>query len=425
VTRVVDISSLEIHPVVGILPPASEEDFNALLEDIRRHGQIEPVTVQGARIVDGRNRYEACKRLGLREIKVREWAGGGPLAEYVVSVNVHRRHLTAGQKAAVAAGLLPELERDAGERRKVHGMTAPGRPRNTSGKNSGSVAGEARDHAARVVGVNPRYVSDFKRLQAESPELAEKVRLGEVGLPRAVREQRRKAAFAADRERLVKEAQGSKQRAKLRRMPALEFLRGIPEGGVELLLTDPPYSTDVDDVDSFAREWVPAAISKVKPTGRAYIFTGAYPAELAAYLGVMLSQDRLALANVLVWTYRNTLGPKPKAAYKLNWQAIFHLVGPDAPGLECPRMVEQFSVQDVNAPDGRLGNRYHAWQKPDELAERLVRHSTRPGDSVIDPFAGTGTFLLAAARLGRSASGCEIDPGMIEIAVERGCLVEG
>src|SRR5258708_33719065 len=84
-------------------------------------------------------------------------------------------------------------------------------------------------------------------------------------------------------------------------------------------------------------------------------------------------------------------------------------------------MTEQFSVADINAPDGRQADRYHAWQKPDDLAERFIRHATQPGDTVLDPFAGTGTFLLAAARLGRNAAGCAIDLAMLAIAARPGC----
>lgn len=84
-------------------------------------------------------------------------------------------------------------------------------------------------------------------------------------------------------------------------------------------------------------------------------------------------------------------------------------------------MTEQFSVQDINAPDGRLGDRYHAWQEPDELAERFIRHGSVEGALVLDPFAGTGSFFLAAARLGREARGCDNNPEMVKIVVERGC----
>jgi 16S rRNA G966 N2-methylase RsmD len=187
----------------------------------------------------------------------------------------------------------------------------------------------------------------------------------------------------------------------------------------DLLLTDPPYSTDVPDVQRFAQGWLPVALKKVKPSGRAYVCIGAYPEELYAYLDVPAGE--FTLANVLVWTYRNTLGPSPSHDYKLNWQAILYYRGPNAAPLDCPEMTEQFTVQDINAPDGRHGDRWHAWQKPDELAERFVRHASRPGDLILDPFAGTGTFLLAAARLGRSATGCDASEDSVRIATERGC----
>jgi DNA methylase len=194
------------------------------------------------------------------------------------------------------------------------------------------------------------------------------------------------------------------------------------QSSCDALLTDPPYSTEVEDVAAFAAGWLPPALAKVKPTGRAYVCIGAYPLELAAYLAVP-PPNGLVLSQVLVWTYRNTLGPRPSHDYKLNWQAVLYYRGWEAPELASPEMVEQFSVQDINAPDGRLGDRWHAWQKPDELAERFVRHATRPGDLILDPFAGTGTFLLAAARLGRRGYGCEPDPEMIALCEARGLEV--
>lgn len=187
----------------------------------------------------------------------------------------------------------------------------------------------------------------------------------------------------------------------------------------DLLLTDPPYMTEVVDIYSFV-SWLPMALSKVKSTGRAYVFIGAYPDELEAYLKE--DTDKI-LSNILVWTYRNTLGPAPKYDYKLNWQAILYFRGKDAPPLDCPIMTEQFSVQDINAPDGRLGNRYHTWQKPNEIAERFIRHSTKKGDIVYDCFAGTGTFLLSANKLDRIGKGCELDDNMLKIAKERGCEI--
>ena len=188
---------------------------------------------------------------------------------------------------------------------------------------------------------------------------------------------------------------------------------------VDMILTDPPYMTDNDNILEFAQQWLPMALNKLKPTGRAYIFIGSYPEELQAYLSVAMPDQ------ILVWTYRNTLGPSPKDRYKMNWQAILYYQGPEAGPLDCPIMLEQFMVQDISAPDGRQYNRYHAWQKPDELAERFIRHATQPGDIVMDPFCGTGTFSLTAQRLGRVGIGCDVSEENLKIAEERGCIITG
>lgn len=192
-----------------------------------------------------------------------------------------------------------------------------------------------------------------------------------------------------------------------------------PDTPYKLLITDPPYSTDVADIDTFAQSWLPNALSHVRRDGFAYVFVGAYPAELKAYLSIT-PPEHMTLEQILVWTYRNTLGNAPKY-YKQNWQACLFFRGVDSPAIDCPITAERWAVQDVNAPDGRIGNRYHEWQKPDEIAERFVRHSTQKGDTVFDPFACTGTFLLTAAKLGRKAYGFEVNPEHAAIAFSRGC----
>lgn len=63
--------------------------------------------------------------------------------------------------------------------------------------------------------------------------------------------------------------------------------------------------------------------------------------------------------------------------------------------------------------------RVHTTQKPEELMLRLVSLFTDPGESIIDPFMGSGTTLVAAKRLGRKAIGIEMDRAYCEAAVER------
>ena len=57
--------------------------------------------------------------------------------------------------------------------------------------------------------------------------------------------------------------------------------------------------------------------------------------------------------------------------------------------------------------------------KPVELVERAIRNSSRPGDSVLDPFAGSGTTLIAAEKSGRRAWLMELDPKYVDVIVRR------
>jgi N6-adenosine-specific RNA methylase IME4/DNA modification methylase len=203
----------------------------------------------------------------------------------------------------------------------------------------------------------------------------------------------------------------------------------------DLLLTDPLYMTDLPDgvdIDTFANSWLLPALMKVKPTGRAYVCIGAYSKEVRAYLNID-PPPHLKEPEMTGWTYRNTIGRASKHGYNLNYCQILYYCGVEAPPLNCPKLVEQFAMhgagsddEAINAPDGRQSSgplyKWHTWQKPDKLCERFVKQASKPGDLVLDPFAGTGSFIIAAANHGGcDARGCDIDPKMVKRAVDRGC----
>jgi site-specific DNA-methyltransferase (adenine-specific) len=201
----------------------------------------------------------------------------------------------------------------------------------------------------------------------------------------------------------------------------VDYLNTLKDNSIDLLITDPPYSTDIKNIESFAESWVTVALTKIKKTGRAFICIGAYPKEIHAYLSVLLNQSKFIVDNPLIWTYKNTLGVTPKMKYNLNYQMILHLYSEDSDKLDTAITGEMFSVMDINAPDGRQGDRFHTWQKPDELGLRLIKHTTKENDLVVDCFAGSGSFLLMAAKMNRKAQGCDLDT----IAKKRGCTIIG
>jgi len=97
-------SQYRVHPAAAVFPIMSGREFDELVEDVRVNGLREPVVVSGDQLVDGRNRVRACAAAGVVP-EVRELAHGTDVASWVMSVNVHRRHLDASQRALLASRL--------------------------------------------------------------------------------------------------------------------------------------------------------------------------------------------------------------------------------------------------------------------------------------------------------------------------------
>jgi N6-adenosine-specific RNA methylase IME4 len=91
------------HPLADIFPLMEGAEFEELVADIKRNGLHECVVLLDDQILDGRNRYRACRAAGV-EPSWRPFQGDDPAA-YVVSMNVARRHLSESQRAMVAGKL--------------------------------------------------------------------------------------------------------------------------------------------------------------------------------------------------------------------------------------------------------------------------------------------------------------------------------
>jgi hypothetical protein len=180
---------MRIHKICGLFPILRGTAFEAFKQDIAVNGQRDPIWTWKGKIIDGRNRYRACKELGIPP-RFKEWSGNGSLVAFVISANLHRRHLNTSQRAAVAVDLLPWLEGEAKERQRRHGGTARGR-KATLGAELPEVNGRARDHAAVLLGTNGRTVSDAKKVKELDPALFEKVKAGEMRVDRARRQAER------------------------------------------------------------------------------------------------------------------------------------------------------------------------------------------------------------------------------------------
>ena len=131
------------HPLSAAFPSMSSDDFAALVEDVRANGQREPVIVLDDMVLDGWHRYSACLQLDIKPAHF-TFAGADPVA-FVLSQNLHRRHLSASQRAAAVVAC---------------NEWAPARRPNKV--EPGSTLSQTNAQMAKVAHVTPRTITDAK-----------------------------------------------------------------------------------------------------------------------------------------------------------------------------------------------------------------------------------------------------------------------
>ncbi|MCS7238400.1 MAG: site-specific DNA-methyltransferase [Thermoguttaceae bacterium] len=243
-------------------------------------------------------------------------------------------------------------------------------------------------------------------------------------------------------------------------MDCLEGFRLIESGSVDLVFADPPfnigYEYDVyeDRLEAnryldWSRQWIGEVVRVLKPHGTFWLAIGD---EFAAELKLIAQREHgLFCRNWVIWYY--TFGVhcqnkfarshthllyfvKDKRHFTFNADAIRvpsarQLVYADrraAPHGRIPDDTWILRPQDL--PDGftpsedtwyfprvcgtfRERQNWHTCQMPERLLARIILACSRPGDLVLDPFAGSGTTLAVAKKLGRHFIGFELSPNYV------------
>lgn len=203
----------------------------------------------------------------------------------------------------------------------------------------------------------------------------------------------------------------------------------------DVLISDPDYGVGVN----FTKTGFVGDLSRNVGRG------GITPRRADRLLSAMLRAVQVERTGVLFWSGSITRFEAFQRAVKRAGWRIHHLgiwykangAGPSGNGLarrfepwfwiertkKTTRIGEwQFLPDCIDVSRVVPGHREacaHPTQKPEELMRRLVRFFSVPGDTIIDPFAGSGTTLRAAKDLGRKAIGVELNEEFCEMAVQR------
>ena len=448
------------HEVAELIPKMSDDEYQSLKADIAKHGQREPLVVHEGKILDGRHRYRACMELGL-EPRTESWDARGSAVTFVISQNLHRRHLTASQRAAVAvqATTMYEAERNARVRQRRGAVTA-GRASGAARRDRPKVEEivpprsrrlQARDEVATEFGANPRYIQDAKTLRDAAPQLLDQVVRGERTLPQAKQELRReqkRAELKAKAER-VQETTATDPSWEVRHGDCIQILPTIKDPA-RLIFADPPYNIGIDygegqaadrlsdeDYMAWAESWLTACRDRLTPDGALWVLIGD---EYAAEYAVILKRLGLTIRSWIKWF--EAFGVNCSRNFNRCSRHLFYCVRDPNQFVFHEDAVIRPSDRQTKYRDKRAAGGGKLWdnvwgiepaiprltgtckeripdfptQLPLALLEPIVQCASEPGDLVIDPFNGSGTTGAAAIRHGRCYIGIEKSTKFAELA---------
>ena len=237
----------------------------------------------------------------------------------------------------------------------------------------------------------------------------------------------------------------------------LDFMRGLPGARFKLIVTSPPYNlgkeyesrTPLDAWLETQERVIDECARLLHPQGSICWQVGNYVQDgeivpLDAVLYPLFRRRGLRLRNRIIWHFGHGLHCSRRLSGRyetINWwtgsddytwnldpirvpakyPGKRHFKGPNAgelsgnPKGKNPSDVWEFPNVKSNHPEKTI----HPCQFPVELVERLVLSMTNEGDAVLDPYMGVGSSIIAALMHGRTACGCDVVPGYVEIARRR------
>ena len=224
---------------------------------------------------------------------------------------------------------------------------------------------------------------------------------------------------------------------------AIAELQKIPDKSIRLIVTDPPYNLNKDygnnqdrlefeEYLDFSRLWLGEAKRVLSDDGTIYVFMGM---RYISYIYSILEQElKMTFNSWITWYYTQGIG-KTKGFSPRHDDILMFTKNPKkfVFHLDDIRVPQKFyrSINNMRgANPGNVwefshvhycnkGRKEHPTQKPEGLYERIILASSDPGDTVLDPFVGSGTALRVCQQTGRKGIGIEINPNYVNMTKER------
>jgi len=228
---------------------------------------------------------------------------------------------------------------------------------------------------------------------------------------------------------------------KLYKGDALEILEDLQPKSVNMIFADPPYNLSgenyltcksgkvakcnkgswdqIDDINEFNKKWIGQCVRVLKDDGTIWI-SGTLHNHPS--VGMILKQLNLWIINDIIWFKPNA----PPLMQKNRFVPSTELIWLAA---KSKKYYFNYEMAKRLSNDKQMRNLWeipaerhktpHPTEKPERLLERIILIGSKEGDTVLDPFMGSGTTGVVAKRFNRNFIGIEIDEKYFEIAKRR------
>ena len=227
----------------------------------------------------------------------------------------------------------------------------------------------------------------------------------------------------------------------LKKGECVSILKGIPDKSVDMIFADPPYNLSgknhitcingrkvncnkgiwdmIADIDKFNYDWIKECMRVLKDDGTIWI-SGTLHNHPS--VGFLLKKMGYWLINDIVWfkpnappqLQPNRLAPSTEIIWLASKTKKYYFDYDKAKELNAGKQMR--NLWTITA---KRHITTHPTEKPEELLERIILLGSKVGDTILDPFMGSGTTGVVAQKLGRKFIGIEIDDGFFNIAENR------
>ena len=383
----------------NLIPALSVEEFKQLEENCLAEGIRDAIITWHGYIIDGHNRYEIATKNELQYESIeKSFDSEDDVKEWMIHNQFGRRNLSNYQRSVLALELESVFSARAKEKELERKTTF-----HKSEKSNIETVNTVKE-ISKVANVSHDTIAKVKVIQATAtPEVKAKLSTGELSINQVyqdIKKEEKQQIKTDERDRLAEIGKNKKIEIDFRLGDFEEVFADLPDGSIDCIITDPPYPYEFIEVWTKLSRFAKRVL---KPNGYCI-----------AYSGQMYLPDVIKRMNEHLdyyWTFAVYHEGQTQIVNGINlmcrWKPVLIFQNGK-------KKIEN-TFQDYFISEQREKNG-HDWQQSKSGVGYLIEMFTKEGDTIFEPFAGSGTTIIAARDKNRNILSAEIDEKTYNIA---------